>query len=457
MKLDRRAMMGALLAGALGTTLAAALGQRAHAAPGKVKRLFILNFPDGVPNPAGGPDMWWPSDAGGALTLAPAMTPLEPHKKQLLFFRGLSMGGTDEGSHPGGAKKLLTGVDGGAGVSIDRHLASTIGKSAPFPHLYLGAQAAANNASGDKFVSYPAAGTTAAPIDDPFTAYKMLFGSGVSAGQGGQAGGGGAAGAPVDQRKKSAVAVLLSDLGDLKGRLGEAEQARLELHRDALDQLDKRLTQLATPPMGAGGAAATGCAPPMLKLAATDATGLGKPELFPAISRAQIDLMVAAMACGLSRIGVLQLSQHTSELVMSRFEGTELYTPNFDMRSHQASHYGDPSDPKFTSYVAERRWFMGEVAYLLQRLGQLPEDGATMLDHTLVLVCTEVCDGNTHLHRDMPFFLAGGGAGGVSTGKILSLGERRHGDLLATVAQALGSDITSFGVGSSGPIASVFG
>jgi hypothetical protein len=62
------------------------------------------------------------------------------------------------------------------------------------------------------------------------------------------------------------------------------------------------------------------------------------------VLRAQIDTMVLAMACGLSRVGVIQASQHTSELIMSRFRGTEMYDPGFDMRSHQASHYGARQD-----------------------------------------------------------------------------------------------------------------
>jgi hypothetical protein len=68
------------------------------------------------------------------------------------------------------------------------------------------------------------------------------------------------------------------------------------------------------------------------------------PENFPAVLRAQIDTMVLAMACGLSRVGVIQASQHTSELIMSRFRGTDMYDPGFDMRSHQASHYGARQD-----------------------------------------------------------------------------------------------------------------
>jgi len=88
-------------------------------------------------------------------------------------------GPTDVGSHPGGAKKLLTGVDGGNGISIDHHLAQTVGAGDPFRSLYLGAMANQNGASGDKHISYVAAGVTATPDDDPAAAFGRVFAAAV--------------------------------------------------------------------------------------------------------------------------------------------------------------------------------------------------------------------------------------------------------------------------------------
>lgn len=72
-----------------------------------------------------------------------------------------------------------------------------------------------------------------------------------------------------------------------------------------------------------------------------------------------------------------------------------------------------------------------------------------MLDHTLVLMCSEVSDGNTHLHDDMPFALAGGPIRG---GRTIDVGYRRHGDLFATIGAALSAPFNRFGQESSGPI-----
>ena len=37
------------------------------------------------------------------------------------------------------------------------------------------------------------------------------------------------------------------------------------------------------------------------------------------------------MACGLTKVGVIQSSQHTSELIMSRFMGSEMFDAGFSL------------------------------------------------------------------------------------------------------------------------------
>lgn len=382
----------------LGPCCAAALGvaRPARAAAGDVRRLLVFYYPDGVPGPSqdGQPSAWHPTGRGRDYQLPDVLSPLAPWREQLVFFRGLSMGATDAGSHPGGAVKLLTAVDHGQGASIDQVLARTVGAGAPHRHLYLGVQANQNGATGDKHISYPSAGRSVPPEDDPRRAFGRLFGGGPGAGPdqpGDEAG----------ARRRSILDIHRAELETLRARFGGTERARLELHLEALREVEQRV---------AAPRPSHECSPE-----APAAGDLYAPERFPALLRAQTDVMVQAMACGLTRVGVLQASHHTSELVMSRFAGTEMYDPNHDMRSHQASHYGPRHDMghlEYRAYVQQRRWFAARFADVLHALSARPEGDGTMLDHTLVLLCTEVCDGNTHLHDDMPLVIAGGGAGG---------------------------------------------
>ena len=444
----RRTFLRALLGGAAAAPFAGALGHRpalAAGPSGRAKRLIVFYFPDGVAGRSqdGEGSLWEARSEGGGIRLSEQLQPLAGIEDRCVFVNGMSMGRADEGSHPGGAKKLLTNKDGGFGMSVDQFLASTVGGGSPFRHLYLGAMATLNGASGDKFVSYPSAGVTAAPEDDPRRAFGRLFEGGVTVRPGD---GPDPEAEAARRRTRSVLDASLADLNALRARLGTLEKSKLDLHLESLREVERRIAGVEMPPP----AEAPSCDDPTLAYDVPEEQRF-EPGMFPAILRAQTDLMVTAMACGLTQVGVLQGSHHTSELIMSRFMGAEMYDPGFDMRSHQASHYGarhDRSNRLFVDFLAQRRWWVSQFRYLLEELEARPEGDGTMLDHSLVLFCTEVSDGNTHSHQDMPFILAGGGGGCVSGGRVLETGGRRHGDLLAAICTARGEPVGGWGDGS---------
>jgi hypothetical protein len=91
-----------------------------------------------------------------------------------------------------------------------------------------------------------------------------------------------------------------------------------------------------------------------------------------------------------------------------------------------------------------------QFAYLLDQLRQRPDpavDGATLLDTSVVLACSEVSDGNTHSHDDLPFLLGGRAGGALSTGRALDLAGERHHKLLTSVANLCGAGLRGFGDG----------
>jgi len=415
---------------------------RAHTTPPRAKRLIVFYFPDGIvgASQAGEPSLWTPSGGETSFVLPDLLAPLAPYRNSCVFFRGLSMGATDSGSHPGGAKKLLTATDGGNGISIDQHLANSVGSGDPFKLLYLGAQANANNPAGDMHISYVSPGFTTPPDDDPVAVFDRVFGStGTTTGGGSN-----------DARNARRISVLdnaRAELEALEGQLGATEKAKLDLHLEGVREVETRIQML-------GSTTAT-CTMPSIDATGLDSSVLYAPERFPQILKAQIDIMVQAMACGMTRVGVIQGAHHTSDLIMSRFANTEMFDPGFDMRSHQASHYGanhDLTHREYKAFAQQVKWWVSQYAYLLSQLAARPEDNGTMLDNSLVLLCSEIADGNTHLHDDMPFVLAGGGGGTIRTGRFMDVGYRRHGELLVSIANAMGDAIGSFGDSGFGPL-----
>jgi hypothetical protein len=454
MKSTRRGFLRALGGAALALPFYELLrrGERRAQAGGVAKRVIFFYFPDGAARP-GGSDLaqnFHPQGSETGFTLSQQLDPLatsipgKSYKDACVYLSGVSMWGSDTNNHPAGARKLLTGRNAGDGQSIDQYLAGTAGASSPWHHLYLGAMATKDGADNSKCIVHPdGSGNPITPIDDPRVAFQSLFG--------GAAPGGGPAGGP-DPVQVSVIDGVLDDMKRLQGQLGSVEKSKLDMHLASLREVETRIKGQGT--MMAPSAT---CQSPTVG-AVSDAD-LTNEARFPDILRAQIDLMVLAMACGLTRVGTLQASHHTADLNMALFPGTAMATLNPNgMRSHEASHYGSTGDQKFTAYLAQIRWWVAQYTYLLDRLAQTPEPGGgTMLDSSLVLLCTEVSDGNTHSHDDMPFVLGGGAGGALKTGRLLQYDNQPHSNLLVSIARAMGQQIDSFGESSSGPLPGLLG
>ena len=432
----RRSLLQAL-AGAAGVSLLSSGGRPALAArAGVAKRVIFFYFPDGVPavSQAGEASLWHATGSGANFQMGDIHTSLVPFKDKCVFFNGLTMGPTDAGSHPGGAQKLLTAVDHGNGASIDQTLASALG----VPLLYLGVMATEG-------ISYQAAGTApAAPENNPRAAFDRLFPGGTPPST-----------TPpptaTDADGASILDTVVADLNEMSSGWGQAEKTKLDLHMTALRELERKVK--TTPGTDAGAPPPPSCSNP--RLGAYDSNAMNAPANFPAILRAQTDLMVQAMACNLTKVGLLQCSVHTSELNMAAFANTPMHIPNYYLGSHKASHYGtthNEQDELFRAFHQQVRWWVDQFAYLLQSLASRPEDGGTMLDHSLVFLCTEVCDGNTHNHDNMPFLLAGGGGGAIRTGQLLEAKDAPHAAVYAAIAQAMGKPM-KFGQANASPLA----
>ncbi|MCA9547060.1 MAG: transcriptional initiation protein Tat, partial [Myxococcales bacterium] len=61
-----------------------------------------------------------------------------------------------------------------------------------------------------------------------------------------------------------------------------------------------------------------------------------------------------------------------------------------------------------------------------------------LLDHSVVFFSSEIEDGNSHRHRDLPVILAGGASGQLATGRHLRFDGAPMGNLFTTVAGLCG-------------------
>jgi hypothetical protein len=113
--------------------------------------------------------------------------------------------------------------------------------------------------------------------------------------------------------------------------------------------------------------------------------------------------------------------------------------------------------PNAMQFIQYRRWYMDRFKSLIQAMKATPYGDGTLLDSTVIFLCSDISDGDLHDHRSMPFLLAGGTKAGLRTGRSLDYtgkgqgGQNEtHAKLLVSIARALGDPIDSFGYTAGG-------
>jgi hypothetical protein len=385
-------------------------------APAAAKRLVIFFTPNGTVH-----KYWRPTGSGETFSFVKGgiLEPLASHASNLVICDGINFAGFD--NHAPGMAGMLTGNGGAAtatrGMSVDQYIAGNLGGGTRFDSLEFGVQTSAWGGQVQTRMSYAGAATFVTPEDRPKSAFQRMFG-----GIGGDPG----AADKALLRKRSILDAVKGDLADLYPKLSREEQVKLEQHLESL-----RKTEKGT--MGGGGGG-TCSSPP----AVADIYPYANDN-FPAVGRAQMDLLVTALACGLTRVASIQWS-HTVSPTVFRWLG-------LSEGHHDLSHKDDSNVQGVADFVASERWFAEQFAYLIGALAMAPEPGAagSMLDNTLVVWAKELADGRMHDGKSVPFILAGKAGGFLRTGRYLNFNGAPHQKLLVSICQAMGLTNPTFG------------
>jgi hypothetical protein len=395
--------------------LLSAPGTRA-AGPG-ARRLIVFFSPNGTV-----PQHWRPEGTETDFTfpVGSILEPLTPVQDKVIVVDGLDFFGAD--NHEGGMAAMLTAggslADPSAGMSVDQYVAAKIGQDTRFASLEFGVQTSAWGAGIQTRMSYAGPGAFVSPDDDPGHVYGRLFGDFM---------GGDDAAAALRARRQRVVDLLVDEATALRARLGTEERPKLDAHLEALAKVEKGL-------MGSG------CAAPD----APDPVNVGDNASFPAITAAQIDMMVTALACDMTRVASLQCSHTVSPMVPTWLGIADGH--------HSLSHIDDSNVAGVQQFVQAERWFAEQFAYLVQKLADTDEADGTgkMLDNSVVLWAKEMGDSRLHTCKGVPFVLAGGASGQWKTGRYLKTAGESHARLLVSLCQAMGLDIDSFGNPAAG-------
>jgi hypothetical protein len=506
-RIPRTLSRRALLKGALGATVALPWlelmrprGLRADAVVAP-KRFGVFFSPCGTI-----PENWRPTKgATGAETdfaLSPILAPLEPFKSDVVVIRGVNMESSngrfgpianvhDQGmTHmltatglvkgPAGAGRANHFLDGSAGgPSIDQHIAAAIGTQTLLPSLELGVES--TDTFLETLVTHMSYGPVDAndqykraipiqPVDDPVQIYARLTGS-TQAGTTEQI-------LAALQNRKSVLDYVADDYGDLMGQLGSEDRAKLDQHLTNVRDIETRVGRLMTNPTSASCPGITAVHPtrPARQTCLRD-QDLRDPDViatqgqnfcvtnFREIGQVQMDLMILALQCDLTRVASLQWSTAESTVIHDwlplEYTGT---------REHHMMTHNESVDVSMMAAMVDQQtaitirsdltkvhnWYAEQFAYMLGKLDAIKEgNDKSLLDNMLMFWTNELGEGGKHTYYNVPMVLAGSCGGQMPTGRYLDyLGNGEagfgrgvaHNQLYVTFLKLFGIEENTFGL-----------
>jgi hypothetical protein len=407
------------------------------------KRLIVMYTPNGMLYgnwrlPQAGADL---DITDGTLLASPSLilNPLQANAKHLLILDRISNigargqyqdgsagaiaaakasgdpNGYDGINHPGGHQKglgnLLTGeilVGGnnsvgnaglGNGISLDQVLAAKFAGKVKFPSLEIGVQTNEDLTDRyvDKRISYNAPATPRAPTTNPFVLFRNVFGTGMV---------GGAADTMRSDMDKSVLDNALADFTRLQPRMSKGDQVLLQQHSDSIRKIESQLTTVfkvdcanitaPTPPAGID----------ITNDAATHTWSMLLAN-YPTVGQMNMDIMVQAMACGLTNIATFFWANSENDMTFPWLSIAKGH--------HGMSHARDPD------LVKVDQWYATQFNTMINKFLAIPESGGTgtMLDNSLLWQVNCLSDGSSHHSDNMPFTLAGSNGGYFKQGHAI--------------------------------------
>ena len=390
---------------------------------------------------------WVPTGGVTDFTLSKALAPLAPHRQDIVILQGLNNESSylQEGNpHDLGMAHMLTGIrmqsttvgraghslDGTAGgPSIDQALAKVIGNDTKLRSLELGVESTISDLEPMVTrMSYGGPHDPRTPLDDPKQVFTRLFGDSLASQAEIEA---------LRKRRRSVLDAVLGEFNSVNATLGYDDKQKLERHATAIRDIERQLDIMNMP--NANCKVPSG--PPNVDVKVVDCMRDDPPRPtkcltgFPEIGKAQMDLMVLALACDLTRVASLQWSTAESTTVHSQLGISDEH--------HLMSHDIKNKAPLMTKV---NTWYSEQFAYLLGEMKKVTEaGGGTLLDHTLLFWPNELSQAEVHSRKGLPYVLAGKASGKFPTGRFLKYNGEPHNRLLTSFLNMFGIQANSFG------------
>jgi len=368
------------------------------------------------------PERWVPEASGVDWALSEQLQPLADVKDLITVVSGLRVHAGNDAAHESGPAGFLTGAPLGGtefgqqynAPTLDQIVAQEIGGETRFRSLEVGV------APHTKGRSYSGPGASVPIETSPFALFERIFGAGFTAP------GEDPMPDPGVGVRRSILDAVSEDSRDLMSIVGTSDRVRLEQHFDGIRELELRLARLQdSPPVLE---ACSRPEPPAEDYPSVDA----RPPLRE-INAAMTDVLAMALACDQTRVFSLWYSDGMDQTLH----------PDIDTGHHRLTHDEGDGQPKVNAIT---KYIVSSFRDTVERLSQVTEGDATLLDNSLVLATSDVSHGQRHSIDEFPVLLAGSGCGRIQQGiHYRSETDENVSKLGLTVLQTMGVQRDSFG------------
>ena len=336
---------------------------------------------------------WWAEGEGAGMKLGRVLEPLAPFREKLNFIRGLFNREAQYGGiHSAQTGQLLSGAKlapNGAirsGTSMDQVMARRIGRKTKVSSLVLGCETSLPNVHKNYSMVYSShiswsSPTTPTPLElYPALAFDRLFRS------------------ERGRADRSVLDAVRDEASGLRSRISTSDRRRLEEYLDSVREVERRIDR-------AGQEGRLEGWKPTLDKPDMVRPPEGLPQDIDQHMRLMCDLLILAFQTDTTRICTLKLNNDWSQLRMPHLGVNDIH--------HLVSHKDN------AAWLKVNQFFVGQAAYIAERLDAIQEGDRTLLDNTMLLYLSSMLTGS-HNVKELPVVLVGRGGGQVRGGRVLN-------------------------------------
>jgi Protein of unknown function (DUF1552) len=337
---------------------------------------------------------WYPRVVDGQMKFGRSMGAMQPLADQISVFHGLEHPQVVATNGHSSADSFLTGSNPEGSVispSIDQVAAITHGRKTRFPSLVLGNEGGLGASGSSLTLSYNRSGRAIPSNSDLTGIYNRLFNSDPTVIRKENA---------MNGRNASLVDRVLSSAKSMKLRIGSGDNRKIQSYLESVRAVEKniermqRWSDMPKPNVDAS----------QLSLKAT----VNEPVLFV---QTMYDLIYLAFRTDSTRFATYMLQSMTD----GPWNDMPRYALGLPVGHHRLAHAAAGASPKSLENLGTYDRFHADLlAKFLRRMADTPEAEGSMLDNTIVFYGTS--NSKTHVNRDYPLMVAGGGNLGLKHG-----------------------------------------